>query len=382
MFRRTTLPLAAAGLAVALGGLLAPTPATAAETPAPASTRASASATVLPFETFTDAPLPAAAAQVTRKLILSNTSYRSYFGHDAPAAVDWTRESVFFYSAGTKQTTGYRAGVSRVLRNTDGSLAFSTTLVSPGSGCIISPTQNVPHVLITFPRSATTPPSWTYNHTNSTNSCASGVQLTSSFSSTAQGWTAGFADYSPASSDMQLSAGIAPLPAGTAAGDGFRVSGMNRSDDLFMYLKRRLDTTNGVVAGQRYSARTTVTFWTNSSADCIGTGGNPGSSVYLKAGASTVEPTAALDSLNTYRMNISIGDQSQSGTNANVIGDVDNGLPCEDGRWVKVTRTQTTPVQVQADANGVLWLITGTDSGFEGLTTLYYTDISATLTAI
>jgi hypothetical protein len=37
------------------------------------------------------------------------------------------------------------------------------------------------------------------------------------------------------------------------------------------------------------------------------------------------------------------------------------------------------PVSVQSDSNGQRWLIVGTDSGFEPLTTIYYTAIKATL---
>ncbi len=35
--------------------------------------------------------------------------------------------------------------------------------------------------------------------------------------------------------------------------------------------------------------------------------------------------------------------------------------------------------EVTADENGVLWFIVGTDSGFEGLTTLYYDTITVVL---
>ena len=35
--------------------------------------------------------------------------------------------------------------------------------------------------------------------------------------------------------------------------------------------------------------------------------------------------------------------------------------------------------EVTADANGVVWFIVGTDSGFEGLTTLYYGTISVVM---
>lgn len=382
MLRHTTRPLATLALA-ALGLSLAPTNAVAAQTTANVATTAvDARTAALPFETFTDTPLPSTAAQVTRELFLSNVSYRSYFGHDAPTGVDWDQESVFLYSAGTKPTSGYAAGVSTVQRATDGSLSFSTTLKSPGSNCSTASVVTTPYVLVTFPRSATPPPGWTSDHTDTVDTCAQPVTLSSSFAVDADGWSTGFSDYSPVSDDMRLEAGIAPLPAATATGNGLRLQGMNRSDDLFMYLKRRLDTTNGVVPHQRYSVRTSVSFWTNSSSDCFGSGGNPGSSVYLKAGGSTVEPAPVLDSTNTYWLNVDKGHQSQDGPSGTVIGDIDNGLPCEDGRWVKVTRTTSTPVQVQADADGVLWLLVGTDSGYEGLTILYYTDVTATLTAL
>jgi hypothetical protein len=37
--------------------------------------------------------------------------------------------------------------------------------------------------------------------------------------------------------------------------------------------------------------------------------------------------------------------------------------------------------EASTDADGNLWLIAGTDSGFEGLTTVYFTQIDVTLTA-
>lgn len=204
-----------------------------------------------------------------------------------------------------------------------------------------------------------------------------------SFGSTAEGWSADFADYSPQTADMQLEAGIAPLPPGTAGGNGFFIQGNNHSDDLYMFLKRRLGPSDGIIAGQRYSVRTSVTFWTDSSADCIGAGGSPGGSVYLKAGASTGEPLVYLDSADDhYRVTLDKGSQGTGGTEATVLGNIDNGLPCQSGSWVKVTRTSSTALTVQADASGYLWLNAGTDSGYEGLTQLYYSGISTTLTTL
>ncbi len=369
---RTTFVVILAMIASLLG--LTATPVVSAATTA-------SSYTVVPFETFTDSPLPSAAATTTRRVFLSASSYRSYFGRYAPAAVDWSTEWVFLYSAGDKPTTGYTASVTQVRRYTDYSLGFSTALQSPGTACSKQQLTTRPYVLMTFRKSSVAPPSASFDHTDTVRDC-SAKTLSYNFSVDAQGWTAGFADYSPDTLDMRLDARIAALPSGTASGNAFSVQGNNRSDDLFMFLKRKLGPTDGIVAGKRYSVRTSVTFWTNSSADCFGIGGSPGGSVYLKAGSAGKDPLPVLDSSRTYRMNIDKGDQSAGGANAGVLGTVDNSLLCNDARWVKVTKTSSTGVEVQADASGQLWLIVGTDSGYEGLTQLYYTNVTATITAL
>lgn len=47
---------------------------------------------------------------------------------------------------------------------------------------------------------------------------------------------------------------------------------------------------------------------------------------------------------------------------------------------LKTLNRMDSPVVVKADDSGGAWLIVGTDSGFEGLTRLYYDRISFTLT--
>lgn len=203
------------------------------------------------------------------------------------------------------------------------------------------------------------------------------------FTSTAEGWIADFADYSPNTGDMRLQAGIAPLPGGTAAGNAYFVQGMNRSDDLYMFLKRRLGPADGIIAGQHYAVQTSVTFWSNSSADCLGIGGSPGGAVYVKAGASTGEPRVYLDSTdNHFRVTLDKGAQASGGTEASVLGTIHNGLTCESGDWAKVTRSSTTNLTVRAGADGHVWLNVGTDSGYEGFTQLYYSSVAVTLTAL
>ena len=61
-----------------------------------------------------------------------------------------------------------------------------------------------------------------------------------------------------------------------------------------------------------------------------------------------------------------------------VLGDIANGLPCEsaNGRYALLTRTGRLNSMVKADSSGALWVFTGTDSGYEGTTELYYAFIA------
>ncbi len=210
----------------------------------------------------------------------------------------------------------------------------------------------------------------------------------------AQGWTAGFADYPVGitpDAGYELDSGIRPLPSELGdGGTGFLLSGHNRSDDLFMYLTRRLGPEDGVVPGQSYRVGFDLTFASDAPTGCVGIGGSPGESVYLKAGAAPVEPAAvARDDGGEgaepyYRLNVDQGSQSQGGAAASGVGTIDNGLACEevhaDPPFVSLERAHEHDALVTADADGQLWLVVGTDSGVEGLTTLYYQNVTATLT--
>ena len=108
-------------------------------------------------------------------------------------------------------------------------------------------------------------------------------------------------------------------------------------------------------------------------------GGSEGESVFAKAGASNVEPRSVVDQLGWLRMNIDKGNQSQSGVNAVVIGNVANSTLCEQNiRRYEIKQLRTPrAVLVTTDGVGSAWLLVGTDSGFEAVTSLYYTRITA-----
>jgi len=218
---------------------------------------------------------------------------------------------------------------------------------------------------------------------------SSSIRLEFDFCRGAQGWEADFAEYAPEMEDMmQLEAGIRPLPSELEIeGTGYYLQGMNPSDDLFMFLKRRLGTDDGVVAGQEYRIKFTIVFASNAPSGAAGIGGPPGEAVFLNAGASTVEPEVYLDpDLNYYFMNMNKGSgNGESGKAAvSVIGHIANGLSAdeidmENPPYVSLERQHKHEYTVTASSDGELWLLVGTDSGFEGLTSIYYQSIAVTL---
>ena len=185
-----------------------------------------------------------------------------------------------------------------------------------------------------------------------------------------QGFTAGFADYPKGQEDFfELTSGHRAIPSPLGSRSGLFISGHNRSDDLFMFFKGRID---GLMPGARYDIEVSVEIATDTPAGCLGIGGPPGEGVSIKAGATAVEPVA----LGAYmRMNIDVGNQANSGTQAVVLGNIANSRSCEQSpRWeLKSFESRSVPASILAPADGRAWLLIGSDSGFEGRTGIYFT---------
>ena len=140
------------------------------------------------------------------------------------------------------------------------------------------------------------------------------------FDDDAEGWTVGFADL-PVRFDrstFELNYGHRPLP-DSLGGSGIFVQGHNRSADLFMFLKRQV---GGLKPSTSYAVSVSIDLATNVPAGLIGIGGAPGESVFVKAGASTIEPTVEEGDNQHLRMNIDKGNQSQGGESMVVMGNV------------------------------------------------------------
>ncbi len=196
------------------------------------------------------------------------------------------------------------------------------------------------------------------------------------FNSSTTDWIGGFADYPEGvEEDWGFSVAHAFLPAPLdTTKKGVRISGSNHSDDLFMYLTRKVSQLR---PNQTYKGTFDVEFATNAAEESMGVGGSPAHSVYMGIGLTSVEPKKVLDSTDGhYRMNISKIQQAGDGDDMKVIGDVSNGK--SEAEYTLITHTGEFTGKTDNDGN--LWIIVGTDSGFEAVTTLYYTRIRVELT--
>ena len=203
-----------------------------------------------------------------------------------------------------------------------------------------------------------------------------------------EGWTGDFVDL-PVNYEAdiyELEFGYTDWPEDLGrAGKALMISSNNRSDDVFMYVKRKLTAADGIEPGAVYLARFVVEFATNAPRGAFGIGGPPGEAVFFKVGAAGEEPVPMIVDGDSeypyYHLSVDKGSQNDEGENALLIGDVAKGQGSDDDYTyaLKTLDNKDRPLEVTADGQGNLWVFVGTDSGFEGKTTLYYTNIEITL---
>ena len=198
------------------------------------------------------------------------------------------------------------------------------------------------------------------------------------FSSGDQGFTSGFADL-PADYDPEfynLVADHRNLPAELGVGKGLFISGINHSDDLWMFWKKKL---TGLQPNTEYQVVLDIEMASNVAPGLVGVGGAPGESVYVKAGASQAEPLVAPDSEGQLRLTVDKGNQSTSGSAAAVLGNVAKENDDSDQYAIFHRNNRSIQQSATTSADGSLWIFFGTDSGFESTTALYYTHAAAVL---
>jgi hypothetical protein len=192
------------------------------------------------------------------------------------------------------------------------------------------------------------------------------------FNESDHGWKPGFADYPAGPDDSTLFelryAYTDQVPESILTKRSVMLSGKNLNKDLFMYMKKKV---TGLKADTDYTITFTIELASDLNATVSGTG-----SVYLKAGATHIEPKSVIEGGN-YILNIDKGDEGTAGRDVIMMGDIT--APSNSTGYSLITRNNTmanSRYVAKTNSNGELWLIVGTDSNLEGTTALFYTRVN------
>lgn len=209
------------------------------------------------------------------------------------------------------------------------------------------------------------------------------VKVDYTFNQGAEGWKGGFADlpfnYEP--DIYELDHRVTAVPNQNTPINGLLLKGHNRSDDLFMYVVKKLDKESGLKPKTKYTVQLKFQLATDQGGGGIGIGGAPAEAVYVKAGVLGFEPKAdKVQEADTeyYRMNLDKGNQATGGQHMTPLGNIVKPDSETADYQLKPFEHMFT---VQTNDKGEAYLILGIDSGFEGLTTIYFTNVSATFKA-
>jgi hypothetical protein len=167
------------------------------------------------------------------------------------------------------------------------------------------------------------------------------------FNQNIDGWTANFADYSVGMEDsIAFNANIETLPAPLQPQLALKLQSQNTSDDVWMWVHKKVA---GLKPNATYRVKISIDFASNAG-------------------------TGFKDNLNNFlTVNFDKGNQQTDGPTVKNIGDLTtNSDICNNGPFMqKQLNSPASGTLVKTDSNGNLWMVIGTDSGFEGVTTYY-----------
>lgn len=152
-----------------------------------------------------------------------------------------------------------------------------------------------------------------------------------------------------------------------------RVSGRNQGNGMFMYLYRKIE---GLEPETTYQLSYLAEFASNTPRNSIGTGGSPGASVYLKAGAVAQNPYNIQKKAENGLYRLTAYDKGRQPELVNdmiSLGNIGTGL--SEFKYSMIKRSGSNQQTVTTGKNGELWLVIGTESAYEGVTTLFYTSV-------
>lgn len=198
-------------------------------------------------------------------------------------------------------------------------------------------------------------------------------QFAYNFQNDKQGWEAFFSDYHVGGEEnYELAFGHShlPEPLDTTV-PALMISGNNHSDDLVSMLYRKFD---GLKANTTYAVTFNIDLASNAPSNSFGVGGAP--DLALGVGGLSFAPASTTDDEGLYRPNfISALQSRESNDNFKMIGTI--GVGDDIFEFTLINRNnQGAPINIKTNDKGEMWLMIGTDSGYEGVTTLYFTKVT------
>jgi hypothetical protein len=196
------------------------------------------------------------------------------------------------------------------------------------------------------------------------------------FSQNTQGWSSFFSDYPVGSEEfyeLQFQHTNLPVPLNTNT-FALKLSGNNHSDDLMSLIYRKFE---GLQPNADYAVTFDVDIASIAQSNSVGAGGSP--DLFLGAGGISQVPANSIDGLNIYRSNFEGFQDGKSNNVFKMLGRI--GVSDNTTEWTMINRNNIdAPIILKTNSNGELWLMMGTDSGFEATTTLYFTKITIRFT--
>lgn len=209
------------------------------------------------------------------------------------------------------------------------------------------------------------------------------ILLTYDFSESLQGFTVSTADHDVEhESNASIDFGLRTLPSPFEFRQGLLFTWENYSDDIKGFLTRKVE---GLNANAEFRVNFSVTMVTYISNECAGIGGPPGLSVWVKGALFNEQPIrreTRNSDLSPLRYTLDIEDGSTTSEDVTYLGNIGLDVPCvlsEPRVWEQKTVSNDIDFIFTSNATGDAWLYVSIDSGFEGTSIFYLTEVEASI---
>ena len=190
------------------------------------------------------------------------------------------------------------------------------------------------------------------------------------------GWKGGFSDCPEDTTGYNIKFSVENLPSSTEKSDekGILLSGNNHSDDLWMFVSRKVA---GLNPNTKYEGKMVLSLASKYLDGSVGIGGSPANSVYVKAGI-VGKNAEHIAYQGNYIFNLDKGNKAQGGTELKVMGDVAISGSVEE---YKLITRELDQYSFTTNEYGEAWIVVGFDSGFEGTSSIYFHSLTLNFAA-